>query len=627
MSQKRQQDNTVQSSYANHNSRGWRAPRRSSLSTNEGFADELIDFGIPGCDKSSSKQYSRNTNPFDQTNFDIPSYSSKETTSTRKVESSLKKLTIETNFPQEDKEWTSNLKTEEYLGSRVETRNQRETAMNERQSKPKFPPPLQPNPPLPSTITLVRNNRGGFQGEPSFPNSRNSSTPGTPSREGTMTPFIEKPTTGGFPSFLGTESAINNGENGAEDGLSSPHTSSAEGSTYDQLDTVPYYSQDPKFTSFTDQGLLSPQSDMTTETRSRTSSEEDVRSVSSVPSASGNRVFFPPVDSTSFPLGSPSKKQPIVPFVDPELRFWQEPRRENCLTRNELAAIVDRAVDRRLNGNSTATCTKLIELCNDGKTYVTDILLILCGRQIVNDAAMTLKCLYLMHRMCREGPIDCIWQARHDGLSLLDSIAKSWTKPKNEGLAVHPARSICSRYASFLLDKFRFHLKFPEFESNYSLDRFFRQLEIEQVDETQTALNNQRYLKVLSHSTLSRLLHMLESIIRVLKNMLERRHLGVIVDICFLPEEMMQVSVSEQEDMINNFEELHKILRSTFQIARSHDSFSSIDIPELSPVLTLPNSSCQRPESRDASHIKCHFHSFASLHRAFQPEYVPETFE
>jgi hypothetical protein len=627
-----------ESSGMSHSSRGWRAPQKPSTSTDP--LDELMDFNIPGCDNTSS---TKRTTHHVEPSASVDIYSSHRhregPSSVKQLNQPMKKLTIDTDFSKEDKDIDWFGRADEGFSSfaaSVGKTGKRENIT----TKSRFPAPLQPNPPLPTTLSFAKSNKVS-QGEGNV--SRNSSTPGTPAREGNAFFSGDKAPTTSFPSFLGHTSSTPTSE--FEDTtVTSPYASSSEEFASTNTDAV--FSKDSKFTTFAaDTGLFSPRSDSTVESRSRASSEDEGRNnISSLPSgASENKVFFPNSNDiyTSF---SPGRHCVSVPFVEAEWKVLQEFRRENCLTRNELSAIVDRAVDRRLAGNPSMTCTKLVELCNEGKAYVADILLILSSRPITNDAAMTLKCLYLLHRLCLEGPIDCIWQGRHDSLSLLDSLSKSWAKPKNENLAVHPARSINSRYASFLLEKHHFHLEFPEFETNYSLDRFFRRLEIEQVDEVQRAHNNERYLKVISYSTSSRLLFLLESIIRVLKNLIERRHLGPCVEVCIfpcieeakglhvicvylfskllkMPPELVQISRSEQEDMITNFEELHKILRSTFQVFRS---LELTDIPELPPVLTLPNAACQRPESRDTFHIKCHFHSFEALHKAFEPEHAPE---
>ncbi|GJQ15022.1 hypothetical protein GpartN1_g6813.t1 [Galdieria partita] len=642
MSHGRPQENNTSFSGTNYSSRGWRAPQRSTQYTSD-LIDDMDDFSIPGCDNSSSRR--RLSQPLEPASGDTySSYQKEGLPAVKQLNQSVKKLSIETDLAREEKDIEVFTRADDSFPSFASTGKvgKREIVGAKTAAKTKFPAPLQPNPPLPSILSLSKNNKQP-QDEGNLSSSKSCSTPGTPAKEGNLFWSGDKVTTTSFPSFLGQTIRTTNSEFSNEDAVLSPYTSSSEDSANIHLDSV---SRENKFASFHDNGMFSPQSDTTTETRSRASSEDDGRSTSSLPSATENKVFFPYTDTFVSSMSSPSKHSVAVPFVEAEWKIWQDLRKENCLTRNELAAIVDRAVDRRLSSNSSMTCTKLVELCNEGKAYVMDILFILSSRPIVNDAAMTLKCLYLIHRLCLEGPIDSLWQGRHDSLPLLDTISKNWTKPRNESLAVHPARSICSRYSSFILDKYRFHLEFPEFETNYSLDRFFRRLEIEQVDPVQSAHNNQRYLKVISYSTASRLLFLLEGIIRVLKNLVERRHLGPAVEVCVLPcieeakglhvicvylfskllkmpTELVQFSRSEQEDMITNFEELHKILRSTFQVCRSFESMN-VDIPELSPILTLPNSSCQRPESRDTLHIKCHFHSFAALHKAFEPEHAPE---
>ncbi|GJD11338.1 hypothetical protein Gasu2_54780 [Galdieria sulphuraria] len=627
MSYGRQQENNASCSGTNYSSRGWRAPQRSSQYQSE-LIDELEDFSIPGCDNSSSKK--RTTLHLDAANVDTySSYQKEGPPFVTHLNQSVKKLSIDTDFTKEDKDMELFTRTDDGFSSFASAGKvgKRESIGAKTPMKTRFPAPLQPNPPLPSTLLLPKNSR---QSPEEGNLSKSCSTPGTPAREGNQ--FWTQATTTSFPSFLGQSQTIRstNSEVGNDDIVPSPYTSSSEESTSIHQESVSNVSRENKFASFHDAVLFSPQSEATAETRSRASSEDDGRSNSSLPSATENKVFFPCNDIFASSVSSPPKHSVSIPFVETEWKIWQDLRKDNCLTRNELSAIVDRAVDRRLSGNPSMTCTKLVELCNEGKVYVMDILFILSSRPVVNDAAMTLKCLYLIHRLSLEGPIDSLWQGRHDSLPLLDTISKNWAKPRNESLAVHPAR------------------KFTEFETNYSLDRFFRRLEIEQVDQVQSAHNNQRYLKVISYSTASRLLFLLEGIIRVLKNLMERRHLGPAVEVCILPcieeakglhvicvylfskllkmpTELVQISRSEQDDMITNFEELHKILRSTFQVCRSLE-LVNVDIPELSPVLTLPNSACQRPESRDTFHIKCQFHSFVALHKAFEPEHAPEVF-
>lgn len=187
-------------------------------------------------------------------------------------------------------------------------------------------------------------------------------------------------------------------------------------------------------------------------------------------------------------------------------------------------------------------------------------------------------------------------------------------------------------YAIALGRKFIFHQRFPDVEVNYSLDRFYRTLHVENgADDLRRETNDERHAVIVSHAALADVALIALAFTSAVQR-LEQAKVAPDIIILALGEatnalvfaEYLSMKTASSDlsdyDLSQEKRYLRQKLREVVELGgndlRMLKRFVDSNVYR---SITEPDSRPFRPESRHRREIQCHFTSFQSLHKAVTP--------
>eukprot|EP00179_Madagascaria_erythrocladioides_P000812 CAMPEP_0198315886 /NCGR_PEP_ID=MMETSP1450-20131203/5979_1 /TAXON_ID=753684 ORGANISM="Madagascaria erythrocladiodes, Strain CCMP3234" /NCGR_SAMPLE_ID=MMETSP1450 /ASSEMBLY_ACC=CAM_ASM_001115 /LENGTH=561 /DNA_ID=CAMNT_0044019013 /DNA_START=60 /DNA_END=1745 /DNA_ORIENTATION=- len=356
----------------------------------------------------------------------------------------------------------------------------------------------------------------------------------------------------------------------------------------------------------------------------------------------------------------------------------------------ELKEQVTKATERRYVFDESWKAICLIaQKCHEDTWGVEDLILCFQILPFSTEGSVAVKILCTLHRVLLEGSFLCLNDAvallvakesdakpkvnrkndTNDSLSdssddeiaaprpaseLLDTIIDSWEANKSSRVAQHAWKTIIIQYAKMLKRKLDFHRKYPEFEANYSLDRFFRKMEIETPDPTQKKTNHARHRKLLEMGCLDELFSLLESTASVLEANRTLTQRMEVPDSCLVPLvtdvsfnfEIIRYIASkiltgnrgnakvDPQSLEARFKEtntrLHQLLHWAkfdenfvravkVSLASGHPSTRILSFtPNVPSSVAVREKHAPRPESFARGRIPCCFNSFSAMHEAME---------
>lgn len=189
-------------------------------------------------------------------------------------------------------------------------------------------------------------------------------------------------------------------------------------------------------------------------------------------------------------------------------------------------------------------------------------------------------------------------------------------------------------YAIALGRKMIFHARRPDVEANYSLDRFFRSLHVENdADGLRHQGNEERYAVIASKAAFVEMVQITRCTVRAAQR-LDMAQVGVDIFMLVLGEACNAYAFSEylrnktgikRGDMDCDLEEERRYLAKTLEaiMEKGGIDFRMLkrfaDSHVFQNVLHVDSRAC-RPESRHRREIVCCFTSFQAMHRALTPQ-------
>lgn len=274
-------------------------------------------------------------------------------------------------------------------------------------------------------------------------------------------------------------------------------------------------------------------------------------------------------------------------------------------------------------------------------------LLIMAGPHVLNTATQqnAENKLALGMRICLDVYKSFGYDAKTPAAMLNDQIVDHFRchpeKPRwSEWLKATKDRSPLSRavemYCVLLARKLAYAQSYPEVEANFSLDRYYRKLHIENaVDRYRAQENAYRQTEVMS----SQMQKQLALLVQIAVSTVLALHISnVPVDIvclvlseacnAYVFSEYIAGKLSSQQRTHPDLQDerqclvqiLHDLSSDTSQETRR--SFRTFIDASVQSEIEHPSSRSRRPESRHRREIKCSFSSFYALHKALAPPVV-----
>lgn len=198
--------------------------------------------------------------------------------------------------------------------------------------------------------------------------------------------------------------------------------------------------------------------------------------------------------------------------------------------------------------------------------------------------------------------------------------------------AIAATASAVEAYAISLGRKFIFHQRYPDVEANYSLDRFYRSLHVENnADDLRRDVNDERHSVIISRAALTDVaLIALAATASVQR--LEYAQATQDIVILALSEatnalifaEYLSLKLSSSGmsdyDLTREKQWLRRKLREVVENGGNDVRMLKRFVdPNVYRSITEPDARPSRPESRHRREIVCHFTSFQGLHKALSP--------
>lgn len=180
--------------------------------------------------------------------------------------------------------------------------------------------------------------------------------------------------------------------------------------------------------------------------------------------------------------------------------------------------------------------------------------------------------------------------------------------------------------------KLIFHHRYPEVEANYSLDRYFRKMHIEnRVDTEREVSNLERHALLISKVTLAEMVLITHSAV-VAADRLERARASQDITIIALAEACNAYSFAEYLRLkiaapkVSDFDlDAERACLAGMVVDLQRKGGAGLRIlkrfvePKVIATITDSRVRASRPESRHRREVLCTFTSFESLHRALAP--------
>lgn len=335
------------------------------------------------------------------------------------------------------------------------------------------------------------------------------------------------------------------------------------------------------------------------------------------------------------------------------------------MSRVDMLELIERATklgDKSSGSDRSTTCDRsaaerVLQNIRSGALNAVDVF-----RGVVTSAssgqAFNIRVLHFIHWLCLSGGPTVLAGALHTshprrpcaGLRIVLEILRSLGHENAEDLlyndsfvrdmSLQPENTISElsslnpaveAYAITLGRKFIFHQRFPDIEFNYSLDRFYRSLHIENdVDAIRRNFNDERHAIIISHAALADI----SIIARVGTVALEQINAGILPPDVFalvLGEASNAISFTKylqlktgSSDSDHDVSNEQKVVARRLRKAVDNGGVEArlirryVDGNVFRAITEVDSKPC-RPESRHRREIRCHFSSFEAMHRALKP--------